>query len=199
MSLHEYRISFWAVTGILTLLVASPALSRLLVPPRTESFTEIWILDSNRGTKDYPFNITLRNNYNVYLCVANRLGYCAYYLVQVKLRNETQSAPNRFNRTSSSLPALVSIPAFVADEEVWEKSLTFSFDYEYNATLKQVEFSSLTLNDVELNMKEHTTYWNAERNEFYSNLFFELWIYNGTTKSFQHHERFVSLRLNMTV
>lgn len=199
MSLHQYRVLFLAVTGILALLIASPALNRLLVLPRTEFFTEFWILDSNRGTRDYPFSITLRNNYSVFLAIANRLGYCAYYSVEAKFRNQTQSAPNRFNRTSSSLPALFSIPAFVADEGVWEQSLTFSFDYQYNETLMQVEFYSLTLNGIELNLRENTTTWNAERNEFFSNLFFELWIYNGAASSFQYHERFVSLRLNITV
>ncbi len=196
---HEFSALFMIGTVILALLVASPALTRLLVHPRDVFFTELWILDSNRSTKDYPFNITLKNDYNVFLVIANRLGYCAYYSVEAKFRNQTQSAPNRFNHTSSSLPALFSIPAFVADEGIWEQSLSISFDYQYNESLMQVEFDNLTLNNVELSLKEHTTTWNAETNEFFSNLFFELWIYNGTTSSFQYHERFVSLRLNITV
>jgi len=203
MSFHEYRVLFLSVTGILALLVASPALNRLLVFPRTEFFTELWILDSNRRADDYPFNITRNQDYSVFLGIGNHLGYCAYYLVEVKFRNQTQPAPTSFgllaNRTPSSLPALFNITAFVADEAVWETPFTFSFDYGYNETLSQVELYSLTLNDVELNLKGHTTSWNAESNEFFSNLFFEVWMYNGTTSSFKYHERFVSLRLNMTV
>jgi hypothetical protein len=199
MNLREYRVSFFAVVGILTLLVASPPLSRLLVYPRTEFFTEFWILDSNHGTKDYPFNITSVRDYSVFLGIANHLGYCAYYSVQVKFRNQTQPAPNSYNRTSSGLPSLFNITAFVADEGAWEQSLTFSFDYKYNAELSRVEFRSLTLNQVELDLGNVTAAWDPARKQFSGNLFLELWKYNITTSNYQYHERSVGLRFNMTV
>lgn len=198
MRLHDYRVLFMAVTGILTLLVASPALSRLLVLPRTEFFTEFWILDSNHRTDAYPFNITRGHNYTVFLGIGNYLGHFAYYLVEVKFRNQTQSAPNSFNRTSSSLPSLFNISAFVADEGVWERHLTFSFDYNYNENRSRIEFDSLTLNNVTLGIRNYTVAWSSAKNASLGNLFFETWIYTGTTGYFQYHERFVSLWLNMT-
>jgi hypothetical protein len=199
MNLREYPVVFVVVTGILALIVASPALSRLLVYPRTEFFTELWILGPNHRAEEYPFNITRNHNYTVFLGVGNRLGYCAYYLVEVKFRNLTQSAADSFNRTPSGLPSLFNITAFVADENVWELPLTFSFDYDYyNETLSPVEFASLTLNDVALDMSDYTAAWNPDKMGFFGDLFFELWIYNGTIGSFEYHERFVSLRLNMT-
>jgi hypothetical protein len=199
MSLYEYRVLFFIVTGILALVVASPALSRLLVLPRTEFFTELWILDSKYMAEDYPFNITRNHNYSVFLGIGNRLGYCAYYLVEVKFRNLTQSAPDSFDCTPSSLPALFNVTAFVADEGVWELPLTFSFDYGYNETVLQVEFQSLTLNDVVSDMRNYTVAWDSGKKGFFGDLFFELWIYNGTTGSFRYHERFVNLRLKMIV
>jgi hypothetical protein len=199
MSLHEYRVTFVVVTVVLALIVASPALSRLLVYPRTEFFTELWILGASHRAEDYPFNITRNHSYSVFLGVGNRLGYCGYYLVEVKFRNLTQSAADSFNRTPSDLPSLFNITAFVADENVWEQQLTFSFDYNYyNETLSPVEFLSLTLNDVALNMSGYTAAWNAEKKGFFGDLFFELWLYNDTVSGFKYHERFVSLRLNMT-
>ena len=202
MSLEEHRVVFMVVTGVLVLLVASPALSRLLVFPRTEFFTELWILDSNHRAEDYPFNVTRNHSYSVFLGVGNRLGYCAYYLVEVKFRNQTQSAPTSFgpvgDRTPSSLPALFNINAFVEDEGVWELPLTFSFDYGYNETLSRIEFYGLMLNDVALDMRGYAIAWNSTNNEFRGFLFFELWIFDATTYGFQYHERFVSLRLNMT-
>lgn len=199
MSLYEYRVLFFTVTGILALVVASPALSRLLVLPRTEFFTELWILDSKHMAEDYPFNITCNHNCSVFLGIGNRLEYCAYYLVEVKFRNLTQSAPDSFNRTPSSLPALFNITAFVANEEVWELPLTFSFDYGYNETLLQIDFHNLTLNDVTSDMRNSTVTWDSQKKGFFGDLFFELWIYNGTTNSFRYHERFVNLRLKMIV
>jgi len=198
MDLGEHRVLFVAVTGILALLVASPVLSRLLVLPRTEFFTELWILGPNHTTEDYPFNISSNHDYSVFLGIGNHLGHCAYYVVEMKFRNQTQSAPNSFNRTPSNLPALYNITAFVADEGVWEMPLTFSLDYEYNETLLQHEFYSLTLNDVELNMKNYTVAWDDNNNGFFANLFFELWVYNKTVGNFQYHERFLNLLLNMT-
>ncbi len=183
--------------------MASPFLSRVLVYPRTEFFTELWILDANHQAENYPFNITRNQNYTIYLGFGNRLGYCAYYMVQVKFRNQTQPAPTSFgpieSRIPSSLPSLFNFTAFVADEQVLELPITFSFHYSYNEHLSRIEFSSLQLNNVWLNMSEYTILWDAEKQEFQGFLFFELWLYNGSAGCFQYHGRFVGLRLNMTV
>jgi hypothetical protein len=198
MNFHEYRVVFVAVVGIVALFVASPAMSRLLIYPRTEFFTEFWILDSNHRAEDYPFSVIRTANYSVFLGIGNRLGHTAYYLVEVKLRNQTQSAPNSFNRTSSSLPSLLNVAAFVADEGTWEYPLTFSFDYAYNETLSQVEFSSLKLNGFRLDLGDSRVEWDSERGGFFGNLFFELWIFNAAANDFGYHERFTGLWLNMT-
>lgn len=203
MSIKDYGLLYWVVVGVLALLVASPFLSRVLVYPRTEFFTELWILDANHRAEDYPFNITKNNNYTIYLGIGNHLGYCAYYMVQVKFRNQTQPAPTSFgpieNRAPSNLTSLFNITAFVADKQVWEMPVTFSFEYSYDATLSRVEFSGLRLNGAWLNMADYTIFWDSEKGEFRGFLFFELWLYNTSVNSFQYHGRFVSLRLNMTV
>ena len=84
------------VTAVLALLVASPALQQVLVYPRTEFFTELSLLGPWSMAENYPYNITNGENYSVFLGVANQLGSCAYYQVEVKFRNETQSAPDSF-------------------------------------------------------------------------------------------------------
>jgi hypothetical protein len=198
MDIEECRVLFLTVTFVSALFVASPALGRLLVPPRTEFFTELWILGPNHTAENYPFNISSNQNYSIYLGIANRLGYCACYLVAVKFRNQTQSGADSFNHTPSSLPALYSITAFVADEQTLESSLTFSFNYKYNRELNRIEFQSLILNDAKLNMTNYTLSWDIAKRGFYGNLFFELWIYNSTVSDFTYHGRFVGLWLNMT-
>lgn len=203
MNIKEHALFFWTVVGVLALLVASPFLSKVLVYPRTEFFTELWILDANHRAEDYPFNITRNNNYTIYLSIGNRLGYCAYYMVQVKFRNQTQPAPTSFgpieDRIPSSLTSLFNVTAFVGDEQVWELPITFSFDYAYNESLSRIEFSSLQLNNVWLNMTDYTISFDPEKGEFRGFLFFELWLYNANANAFGYHGRFVSLRLNMTV
>jgi hypothetical protein len=148
MNIREYHLFFVTVVAIVALLVASPALSRLLVYPRTEFFTEMGLLGPNHMAEAYPHNITRGQTYSVYLGLANHLGYSAYYVVEVKFRNETQSMPSSFgpieNRIPSSLPSLYNISAFVADQSTWEMPLTFSFDYS-NVTVSLWTFQNATV------------------------------------------------------
>jgi len=201
MSLKDYRLTFMTVTGVLTLLVASPALSRILVYPRTEFFTELWILDANHRAEGYPFNIICNQNYSIYLGIANRLGYCAYYMVQVKFRNQTQPSPTSFgpieDRVPSSLPSIYNFTVFVADEDVWETLLTFSFDYQESNS--RIRVYTLTLNGSSSHLNDEIILWNSTRRGYYGFLFFELWLYNLDENKFEYHGRFVGLWLNMTV
>jgi uncharacterized membrane protein len=203
LGVREYGLLYWVVVGVLALLVASPVLSRVLVYPRTEFFTELWLLDADHGARNYPFNITRNENYSIYLGIGNRLGYCAYYMVQVKFRNQTQPAPTSFgpieSRLPSSLPSLFNMTAFVADEQVLEIPITFSINYTLNEQFSEVELFGLRLNGVQLNMSDYTLSWDADGKAFRGFLFFELWLYNADTNSFKYHGRFVGLRFNMTV
>jgi uncharacterized membrane protein len=199
MNLQEYKILFMVIISVSALLVASPALQRLLTLPQTEFFTELWLLGPEHKGENYPFNISRNENYNVFLGVGNHLGHCAYYVVQVKFRNLTQPSADSFNRTSSSLPSLYNITAVVADKETLEIPIAFSFDYAYNENLLQVNFNRLMFNNVALNLNGYSTAWNSQANMFFGNLFFELWIYNDTISTFQYHERYTDLKFNMTI
>jgi uncharacterized membrane protein len=149
--------------------------------------------------QDYPFNVSSGQSYTVTLGIGNQLGYCAYYLVEVKFLNESEVAPNSFSFTPSPVPSLFNVTAFVADEAVWEERLTFSLDYAVNETLLRANFQSLVLNGAVLDLSGLTASWNATRSMFPGNLVFELWLFNSTDSSFQYHQRFVNLWLNMTV
>ncbi|MEM3765621.1 MAG: hypothetical protein QXU46_01180 [Candidatus Bathyarchaeia archaeon] len=205
MKISEYWLLYWTLVGVLALLAASPFLSKVLVYPRTEFFTEFWILDADHRAENYPFNISRNHDYTIYLGIGNRLGYCAYYMVQVKFLNWSQLElmPTRFGpieeRLPSSLPPLFNFTAFVADEQIYEIPITFSFNYTWDQPPSKVELSSLKFNGVWLNMSNYRISWNAEKSEFRGFLFFELWLYNGSAGSFQYHGRFVGLWFNMTV
>jgi uncharacterized membrane protein len=200
LGVQQYKAGFFVVTAILALFAASPALQRLLVMPQTEFFTELWLLGAEHRAEGYPYNVTSGETYTVYLGIANHLGSCGYYVVQVKFRNSTESAPNSFNRTCSTLPSLYNLTVFVADKAMVEVPVTFTLNYSlgmYNESLPQVTLTGIRLNGLMLKA-ETLSVWNAEKSEFYGSLFFELWIYNSTTARFQYHERYVSLRLNLT-
>jgi len=197
VDLREYKVVFLVVTAILALIVASPALSRILVFPRTEFFTEMWLLGSNNTAEDYPFNLTSGQNYSVNLGLASNLGYTAYYVVEVKFRNETEPGPT--NSTASSLPSLFNITAFVADQGSWQIPLTFSCNYSYNESVPSVSFYNMTFNDVTFDLTGQTAAYDTTRSGFFGSLFFELWLYDTKLNSFQFNQRSVWLWLNMTV
>lgn len=202
MELDEQKISFLFVGGVVFLLVASPVLSRILVFPRTEFFSELWLLGSGYKAENYPYNISRGVEYTVYLGVGNRLGYCAYYQTMVKFRNESQLGPTSFGpegtRVPSNVSSLFNLSVFVGDLHSWEKPVTFSFDYTYDDVAERVDFTSMMLNDVVLNMSGYMVARNANTTKYTGHLFFETWLYRNETSGFTYHERFVSLRLNMT-
>jgi hypothetical protein len=203
MNIREYGVLFWTVVGIITLLIASPALSRLLVYPQTEFFTEMGLLGPHHTAEGYPFNITRGQIYNIYLNLTNHLGYFAYYVVEVKFRNDTQSMPSSFgpikSRTPSSLPSLYNVSAFVPDAQSWELPVRFSFDYAYDSMSSVVDFYNMTFNGAVLNMSSYVAAWNSTTRQVFGSMFFEAWIYNSTTRVFQYHDRFVGLVFNMAV
>lgn len=199
VNLQAYKASLLVVTAVLALLVASPALQRLLVFPQTEFFTEIWLLGPQHSGENYPFNITLNESYKVFLGISNHLGHCAYYVVQVKFRNQNQSAPDTLARTPSSLPPLYSFNVIVADKETWELPVTFSFDYSYDESNSQVNFNQMMFNGATLNLNGYSATWDDEKSMFFGNLIFELWIYSNAVGGFAYHERYNDLKFNMTV
>jgi hypothetical protein len=197
LNLLQFKALLIIVTAAIALIVVSPALQQIQVFPQTEFFTELSLLGPGKMAANYPYNIAINRNYGVFLDISNHLGSCAYYQVKIKFRNETQSDPNSFNRTYSTLPSLYNVAAFVADKESWQLPITFSFNYSFTG-VSSIAFSSIKFNGVNLNLAGLTSNLNSTINVFSGNLVFELWIYNGTTNTFQYHERFVSLLMNMT-
>ena len=203
MNLNEFKVLLLLVTAVVALFVASPALQRVLVYPQTEFFTEVWLLGPGHMAEGFPYNVTSGESYNIYLGAANHLGDASYYSVQVKFRNSTQSAPDSFNRTYSSQPALYTMYLVVPDNELREVPLTFGFDYRFQSgnetvIIPQVVFDRLRFNDVSLSLEGYTSDWDPEKGVFFGNLFFEFWIYDEALGGFQYHERYVDLKFNMT-
>lgn len=200
-------------------------LQKVLVYPQTEFFTELYLRGLQHAAENYPHNITSGGNYSVFLGATNQLGSCAYYVVKVKFRNQTQSASDSFNHTYSNLKSLYSVSFFVPDKETWEIPLTFSLDYSFDevtrtvyrnvsisvpegnvtnqlvaesVTLQRANFGHLRLGDATVSLQGLSSDYDPQTREFFGNLVFELWIYNSAISGFQYHERYVDLKLNMT-
>ena len=198
MNLQNYRIVFIVAILLAALFVASPAIQAVLVYPSAQSasFSELWLLGPEKKAENYTSTISPNENYTIYLGVANQLGSCAYYRVDVKLCNSTQQLPSSFNRTSSIQPSLYSMNLIVPDKGSLEMPVSFSFNYTFDEFLYQVNFVDLKFNGLPLNLEGYTVAWTPQ-SVFSMDLIFELWMYNSTTNAFEYHERYVGLHLNI--
>lgn len=192
MSIGDLKLVYVASVVVLSLIIVAPTVTMVVTLPGGERFSELWLLGQNRMAEDYPFNVKANETYKVYLGLGNHLGGLEYYLVYVKFRNQTESLPDSMNGTSE-------YRVFLGDSEVWEKNITFSFDFERVAFDGNVcKISNLVLDGLVLNV-DKVAAWDSATNGFYCQLFFELWLYNAALSGFQYHNRFVGIWLNMTI
>lgn len=197
MNLEDYRTVFTTVGFVLMLVAASPILS-VVIPfsGGGEHFAELWLVGPGHMAEDYPFNVEVNETYSVFVGVGNHMGASSYYMVYVKLRNQTQPLPNSTVSEPSSLPPLYKFRFFVADGETGESPLTFAFQ---NVSL---EGDSMFVGEVVINgvafSVDSFSMWDAEHSGFYYQLFCELWLRDVASRSFRYHNRFVGLWLNLT-
>lgn len=196
MKLDEFRILFLVTGLVLTLIAASPALSLISFPRSGECFSEFWLLGPEHKAENFPFNVSINEEYNLYVGVGNQLDELAYYAVNVKFGNQTQQLPNSTTAEPSPLLPLYEFRFVLSDGKVWEAPLAFAIEYillQQNVSLVQ----SVSVNGMVFPVN-YTSTWDSDRNGFYFQMFFELWLYNMTSSNFQYHNSFVRLVLNMT-
>ena len=197
MKFQDYSTLFLVSSLAFVLLAASPALSIVVSFPRGgERFSELWLLGSNHMAEDYPFNVRVGEQYSVFLGLGNHMGGSMYYAVYVKFRNQTQPLPNATVSMPSSLPSLCEFRAVVVDGGTWEKLVTFSV-LEDSSYRNSSFVNRLVINDRVLRVNS-SAIWDSEQKGFFYQLFFELWFYDVPSESFEFHNRFVGIWLNMT-
>lgn len=194
MNMNDLKITYFSGCLLLGLIILSPTLAMFVQLPGGEAFSELWILGAGHMAEDYPFNLEENVTYRVYLGIGNRMGQAQYYRVQVKLRNQTESFPNTTLAQPSELTPLVMFEAIAAKDMVWEKELLLSFKMSFDGNVSKI--SEITVNNRAFNVNS-SSLWDTENSGFYFQLFFELWIFDGSS-SFSYHNRFVSLWLNAT-
>ncbi len=197
MDLQPYRVFLLVVTAVLALLVASPAIQKLLVAPQTEHLTEFSVLGAYHNAT-YPFNVKIGENHRLYLDVGNQLGNCSYYVIKIKFRNQSQSSPDSFAKTPSYQSALANLRFFAADGENLELPIDVAFYYELDENVSKLNMERIVINGAPLEV-DTVIDWDTKNDGFYGYLFFELWIFDDDKGDFQYHQRYISLRLKLNV
>ncbi len=197
MNLEGYRTVFATGSLVLILIAAAPTLGLIVpFPGGSERFSELWLLGPTHMAEDYPFNVAIGESKQIFVGVGNHMGRSAYYVVYVKVRNQTQAAPNSTISAPSPLAPLYEFRTVVADGETWEVPVAFSF-LEASRFEDYFAVKKISINDAVF-VVDYSSMWDSENMGFFYQLFFELWMYDDAGSSFRYHNRFVGLWLNMT-
>lgn len=198
MNLNDYRTVFIGTSLVLMLVAASPMVS-VIIPfsISKQRFSEFWVLGSSHMMENYPSNILIGQKEQVFVGVGNHLGCLAYYIVYVKIRNQTQAAPDMTTLTPSPLAPLYEFRFVIADGETWETPVVFSF-LEASRSGDLLNVTKISINDAVFSVNS-VAMRDSHDMGFYYQLFFELWRYDMTSQGFRFHDRFIGIWLNMTV
>jgi hypothetical protein len=181
---------------VLGLIILSPTLFALIPSSKGEQFSELYVLGPNRMLKNIPSSVKANSLYTVYLGVGNHMGQSESYLIYAKLRNQTEPLPDSNVGEPSSLVPVFEYRMVLSDGEVWEKEVSFSFEaLSFDGNVSRVSGLSIDGHSVSV---DKIAVLNEEKNGFFYQLFFELWIYNATRSSFEFHNRSVGFTLNLT-
>ena len=83
------------------------------------------------------------------------------------------------------------------DGGTWEAPLTFSVLDPLSRNDDSAFVSRVSIND-QVFFANASAKWDSEYTGFYYQIFLELWLYNTVSQSFQFHNRFVGIWLNVT-
>ncbi len=199
MNLQQFKALILIVTAVAALFAASPFLYTFIAPPKTESLTELALLGQYHNAT-YPGGVAENATNRIYLNVANRLGTTAYYQIQIKFSNLTQSSPGTFNKTSSTQRSIGAMSLVVPNGASTELPIDFTFQAHLDQRIEGLlHMDNINVNGEPLNTNATTIRWDISRNGFYGNLIFELWRYNDSTNAFQYDQRYINLWLKFYV
>jgi Protein of unknown function (DUF1616) len=196
VNLEDAKLIYILSCAVLIVVILSPTLFSVLSFPDGEPFTELYVLNSNRMAEGYPFNVTADTDYTVVLGVGNHEAELSSYLVYAKLRNQTESLPDTTAGTPSILAPIFEYRLILDDGGVWEREVSFSFN-AVSFVGRESRISLITVDGHSVSV-DKVSVWNGEKNTYFYQLFFELWIYNATTSAFEFHNRSVGFTLNLT-
>lgn len=196
MNYGSIKWFYVVVCVMLGIAALSPTLAAFISFPAEEPFSEMWILGPNGMAENYPFNVMGGETSNVILGVTNQMGGLRYYLVYVKLRNQTEPLPNSTVGLPSVLEPVFEYRALLRNNETWNRTVSFVFtDVHFEGNISRV--SRILIDGCGVAVDE-VDVWDNANNGFYYQLFFELWIYDAAASDFQFHNRSVGFWLNLT-
>jgi hypothetical protein len=196
MKLEEYKLVFIAVGLIGILLIATPAVAKIISMPVSEQFSELFLLGPEHMAENYPSNIVIGQNYSVYIGAGNHMGASSYYTLYVKLLNQTDVLPNATSQIPNPSVPLYEYRFSMPNGNYWEGPLSFSVN-DASISGNQSIINRFTVNGFSFKVNKPGAL-DSNSTKFSYEFVFELWLYDLTSNSFQYNNRFVDLHLNLT-
>ena len=129
MKLQDYKMVFITIGLIGILLISLPvSFETFHLVVREQNFTEFYLLGANHLSENFPYRISVGQNYTIYSCINNHLGSAAYYILYITLGNETTSFnSNNLGNSETSFPLAPTFETrFAIQNGVrWENQITF--------------------------------------------------------------------------
>lgn len=195
MNFENLKLFYLFSCILLGLVILSPTLFEAFPFPEGDHFTELWLLGENHMIESGDFFVTTNNSYSVHLGVLNNMRDLEFYKICVKFRTQSDPLPDRLNELPSPLEPLFEYYLFLENNEIGEKEFRFSFE-NILFEEKDLRILELSINGYDVGM-DKIVIWDEKSNGLYCQFFFELWIYNSKTSSFQFHNRYVSFWVNL--
>ena len=151
---RETGVLALAVVTILAVFVAVCP----IIPSNGETFSELGVLGPTQTISEYPTNVTVGQQFNLYVYVGNHQGMASYYQVLVKEGNQATVVSNS---TAANLPPVLTQSLVLGDNS----STTFPV--------------SLSMSTVGLNQRLIFELWmfnSTTANFAYTGLWNQLWL-----------------------
>lgn len=196
MKLDNYRLIFITAGIIGLLLLSSPILIEFIPVPLGEKFSELYLLDSDHLTDNYPYTIELGKPYSIYVGVGNRLGTPAYYAIYVKLLSGSDPLPNTQTGESSLEKVIYEYNFIVDNNQTWETVLPFSISNGL-ISADQAIINDISIDGNIMNVNK-VALWDSDSLSYPYRLLLELWVYNFQTDRVEYDNRYVYLNFNFS-
>lgn len=196
MKLSSYKLVFVLIGVIGVLIIGFASFAYVIQVPGQTPYSELYLLGPQQNMENYPYNVANDQNYSVYVGVTNHLGYSAYYVLYVKLANQTDTLPNATTGNPSPLPPIYEYQFVVGNDNPVEFPLNFSFSGRCTNS-NQSFINQISINNLTVTVDKSAA-WDSSSTSYTYVLTVELWLYNTHTDSIEYNDRFVDLQLNFT-
>lgn len=197
LKLNRFRYGLIFLVLSIVILVLLSALNLLVVFPSKEPVSEIWLLDSNHQTNNFPSVISIGEEFDFYVGVGNHMNSEQSYIVYFKLGSNPQELPGIVTSDPSPLSPLYEYAFTIEDGRIWETAIKFKVVDAYLVD------NGLLISDISIDGNvipvDKLIPVDSTNNGFSFQLFFELWVSGENEIGFHYLQNYVAISTKILI